>query len=69
MIQPPLQITVVYKLHRSFSSGHSLQPEEIRLGGLGHLLKVALVRGGGFGLKNYDGKLGKGKKMLFQHFN
>jgi len=39
------------------------------LGGLGHLLKIALVRGGGFGLKNYHGELGKGKKILFQHFN
>jgi len=56
-------------LQPSSSSGHSFQPEEIRLGGLGHLLKIALVRGGGFGLKNYDGKLGKAKKMLFQHFN
>jgi hypothetical protein len=49
-------------LHPSSSSGHSLQPEEIRLGGLGHLLKIALVRGEVLVSKTMMGSLEKVRK-------
>ena len=52
----------------SSSSGHSLQPVKERWGGLGHLLKIALLRGEGFGLKSFGGEVVEGKKMLFQTF-
>ena len=52
----------------SFSSGHSLLPEKKGLVGLGHLLKIALLRGGGFGLKSFGEEVIKGKKMLFHTF-
>jgi hypothetical protein len=37
------------------------------LGGLGHLPKIALLRGC-FGLKSFGGEVVKGKKILFQTF-
>ena len=52
----------------SFSSGHSLQPVKQRWGGLGHLLKIALLRGECFGLKSFSGEVVEGKKMLFHTF-
>ena len=39
-----------------------------RWGGLGHLLKIALLRGEGFGLKSFGGEVVEGKKMLFHTF-
>ena len=36
-----------------------------RLGGLGHLLKIALLRGKGLGLKSFGEEVVEGKKMLF----
>ena len=39
-----------------------------RWGGLGHLLKIALLRGEGFGLKSFGGEVVDGKKMLFHTF-
>ena len=40
-----------------------------RWGGLGHLPKFALLRGGeGFGLKSFGGEVVEGKKMLFHTF-
>ena len=36
-----------------------------RWGGLGHLPKIALLRGEGFGLKSFGGEVVEGKKMLF----
>ena len=52
----------------SFSSGHSLQPVKERWGGLGHLPKIALLRGEGFSLKSFGGEVVEGKKMLFHTF-
>ena len=52
----------------SFSLGHSLQPVKERWGGLGHLPKIALLRGEGFGLKFFGGEVIEGKKMLFHTF-
>ena len=52
----------------SSSSGHSLQPVKKRWGGLGHLPKIALLRGEGFGLKSFSGEVVEGKKMLFHTF-
>ena len=52
----------------SSSSGHSLQPVKERWGGLGHLPKIALLRGEGFGLKSFGGEVVEGKKMLFHTF-
>ena len=49
-------------------SGHSLQPVKERWGGLGHLPKIALLRGEGFGLKSFGGKVVEGKKMLLHTF-
>ena len=49
----------------SSSSGHSLQPVKERWGGLGHLPKIILLRGEGFGLKSFGGEVVEGKKMLF----
>ena len=39
-----------------------------RWGGLGHLSKIALLRGEGFGFKSFDGEVVEGKKMLFHTF-
>ena len=39
-----------------------------RWGGLGHLLKITLLRREGFGLKFFDGEVVDGKKMLFHTF-
>ena len=50
------------------SSSHSLQPVKERWGGLGHLPKIALLRGKGFGLKSFGGEVVDGKKMLFHTF-
>ena len=50
------------------SSGHSLQPMKERWGGLGHLLKIAQLRGEGFGLKSFGGEVVDGKKRLFHTF-
>ena len=36
--------------------------------GLGHLLKIALLRGEGFGLKSFSGEVVEDKKMLFDTF-
>ena len=36
-----------------------------RWGGLGHLPKIALLRGKGFDLKYFGGEVVEGKKMLF----
>ena len=36
--------------------------------GLGHLPKIALLRGKGFGLKFFGGEVLEGKKMLFHTF-
>ena len=52
----------------SSSSGHSLQPVKKRWGGLGHLPKIALLRGEGFGLKSFGGEVVDGKKILFHTF-
>ena len=52
----------------SFYSGHSLQPVIERWGGLGHILKIALLRGECFGLKSFGGEVVEGKKMLFHTF-
>jgi hypothetical protein len=52
----------------SFSSGHSLFPKKKSLGGLGHLPKITLLRGEGFGLKSFGREVVEGKKMLFQTF-
>ena len=52
----------------SSSLGHSLQLVKERWGGLGHLPKIALLRGEGFGLKSFDGEVVEGKKMLFHTF-
>ena len=52
----------------SFSSGHSLQPVKERWGDLGHLPKIALLRGEGFDLKSFGGEVVEGKKMLFHTF-
>ena len=37
-------------------------------GGLGHLPKIALLKGGGFGLKSFGGEVVEGKKLLFHIF-
>ena len=37
-------------------------------GGLGHLPKIALLRGEGFGLKSFGGDVVEDKKMLFYTF-
>ena len=39
-----------------------------RWGDLGHLSKIALLRGEGFDLKSFGGEVVEGKKMLFQTF-
>jgi len=39
-----------------------------RWGGLGHLLKIALLRREGFGLKFFGEEVVEGKKMLFHTF-
>ena len=39
-----------------------------RWGGLGHLSKIALLRGEGFGLKSFGGEVVESKKMLFHTF-
>ena len=52
----------------SSSSGHSLQPVKERRRGLGHLPKIALLRGKGFGLKSFGGEVVEGKKILFHTF-
>ena len=52
----------------SSSSGHSLKLMKERWGGLGHLPKIALLRGECFGLKFFDGEVVEGKKMLFHTF-
>ena len=52
----------------SSSSGHSLQPMKERWGGLGHLPKIALLRGEGFGLKSFGGEVVEDKKILFHIF-
>ena len=39
-----------------------------RWGGLGHLPKIALLRGKGFGLKSFGGEVVEGKKMPFHIF-
>ena len=54
--------------HHFFSSGHSLQPVKERWGDLGHLPKIALLRGEGFDLKSFGGEVVEGKKMLFHTF-
>ena len=36
-----------------------------RWGDLGHLPKIVLLRGEGFGLKSFGGEVVEGKKMLF----
>ena len=36
--------------------------------GLGHLPKIALLRGEGFGLKSFSGDVVDGKKMLLHTF-
>ena len=51
-----------------FSSGHSLQPVKEWWGGFGHLSKIVVLRGEGFGLKSFDGSVVEGKKMLFHTF-
>ena len=35
------------------------------MGGLGHLPKIALLRGEGFGLKPFGGEVVEGKKIVF----
>ena len=69
MIEPPLQMAP-YKIEAapSFFSGHSLQPVKERWGGFGHLPKIALLRGEGFGLKSFGGEVVEGKKMPFHTF-
>ena len=52
----------------SSSSGHSLQLVKERWKGLGHLPKIALLRGKCFGLKFFGGEVVEGKKMLFHNF-
>jgi len=52
----------------SSSSGHSLQPVKERWRGLGHLSKITLLRGEGFGLKSFGREVVEGKKMLFHTF-
>ena len=39
-----------------------------RWGGLGHLLKIALLMGEGFGLKSFGGEVVESKKMLLHTF-
>ena len=39
-----------------------------RWGGLGHLPKIDLLRGKGFGLKSFGGEVVESKKMLFRTF-
>ena len=39
-----------------------------RWGGLGHLPKIVLLRGEGFGLKSFGREVVEGKKMLFHIF-
>ena len=39
-----------------------------RWGGLGHLPKIDLLRGEGFGLKSFGGEVVDGKKILFHIF-
>ena len=39
-----------------------------RWGDLGHLSKIALLRGECFGLKSFGGEVVEGKKMLFHTF-
>ena len=36
--------------------------------GLGHLPKIALLRGEDFGLKSFGGEVVEGKKMIFHIF-
>jgi hypothetical protein len=57
MLQPP-----------SSFSGHSLLLEQKGLRGLGHLPKIALLRGRGFALKSFGGEVVDGKEMVFQIF-
>ena len=52
----------------SFSLGHPLQPVKERWRDLGHLPKIALLRGEGFDLKSFGGEVVEGKKMLFHIF-
>ena len=46
-------------------SGHSLLCEKKGLEGLGHLLKITLLRGEDFDLKSFGGEVVEDKKMLF----
>ena len=39
-----------------------------RWGGLGHLPKIALLRGEGFSLKSFGGKVVEDKKNAIPHF-
>ena len=39
-----------------------------RWGGLGHLPKIALLRGESVGLKSFSGEVVESKKMLFHTF-
>ena len=39
-----------------------------RYGGLGHLSKIALLKGEGFGLKSFGGEVVDGKKNAIPHF-
>ena len=39
-----------------------------RWGDLGHLQKIALLRGKGFGLKSFGREVVEGKKILFHTF-
>ena len=39
-----------------------------RWGGLGHLPKIALLRGEGFGLKSFGGEVVEGKKNAIPYF-
>ena len=52
----------------SYFSGHLLQSMKERWGGLGHLPKIALLRGEDFGLKSFGGEVVEGKKILFHTF-
>ena len=51
------------------TAAHSLlQPVKERWGGLGHLPKIALLRGEGFDLKSFGREVVDGKKILFHIF-
>ena len=58
----------IKQLQHFFLLGSLTPTREKRWGGLGHLPKITLLRGEGFGLKSFGGEVVGCKKMLFHTF-